>query len=98
MDNSNNSDLQPKPILIARDWLIIAVLTIIMALTWISFSVYQTLTKSTVPEPIKSQTLPLKPQLEEKIIDELQNRLSFENETLDENDRVIFENPESNPQ
>lgn len=98
MDNSNNLNPNTKPVLIARDWLTVAILTIIMALTWITFSVYQTLTKSTVPEPVKAQTLPLQPQLDEKVIDELQNRISLKNETLNESDRVIFKNPETNLQ
>lgn len=97
MDNSNNSNLNPRPVLIAKDWLIIAVLTIIMTLAWIAFGVYRTLIKSTVPEPVKAQTLPLQPQLDEKIIDELQSRISLKNETLSEDQRVIFKGSKSNP-
>lgn len=97
-NNSNNNSLvpNPKPVLIAKDWLTIAILTIIMALTWIVFGVYQTLTKSTVPEPVKTQALPLQSQLDEKVIDELQGRISLKNETLSENDRTIFKNPGNN--
>lgn len=95
MDNSNNSNPSLKPVLIAKDWLVVAILTIIMTIIWITLSVYQTLVQSTVPELVKSQTLPFQPQLDEKIIDELQNRLSFQNETLNESDRVVFKNPET---
>lgn len=97
MDNSNNSNLNLRPVLIAKDWLIIAILTIIMTLAWIAFGVYRTLIKSTVPEPVKAQTLPLQPQLDEKIIDELQSRISLKNETLSEDQRVIFKGSKSNP-
>lgn len=95
MDNSNNSNPHLKPVLIAKDWLIVAILTIIMTVAWIASSVYQTLVRSTVPELVKAQTLPFQPQLDEKIIDELQNRTSFQNETLNESDRVIFKNLET---
>lgn len=67
---------------ISRDLLNLAVLTLITALTWVTFDVYRALTNYTIPEVLEEQMLPLNPKLDQEKINRLKERLRTPEEEL----------------
>lgn len=86
--------VRPKPILVTRDWLVAVVLLVVIIFLWIGYGVYQALTTTRVPEPLKEQTRPLSIEIDRQILDELQGRLRLKDKELREDDRVILRQEE----
>lgn len=58
----------------SRDWLILAILTVLTVFTWIGFDVYWALTRPTPPKVPADQLLPLDPKLEIKVLENLSQK------------------------
>lgn len=57
-----------------KGWLIISILIIVIALTWLGVSAYNTLRKSTVPPDVTVAITPLDPEIDKDIIPLLDKR------------------------
>jgi len=61
---------------VSKDILRILILTLITIFAWVAFDVYRVLSKDIQSEVLKEQTEPLNPELDLKIIEELNSRES----------------------
>lgn len=57
-----------------RDFLILAILSIIAVAVWIAADIYQALNKSEIPKVLQKQTEPLNPKIETSILEELEKQ------------------------
>lgn len=80
-----------RPILVRREWLHVAILTIVMVFVWIAINIYLVLFKRLVPDPLKRRLQLFSIQVDESAIDELSSRRTFFDETLTEEQRIILE-------
>lgn len=85
-----------------KDVLVLAVLTLIAVLTWITYDVYQILTRTTIPEVLEEQMKSLQPRIDRARIEEIKKRLIISEEELEnisvpliEEEEVVIETPES---
>lgn len=68
---------------LGKDALIMAIMTLITILTWVGFDIYWAVKKTTIPKATQAQMAPLNPTINPKIINDLKDNLSFNEETLD---------------
>lgn len=57
-----------------RDLLKLAILTLITVMTWAGFDIYRAFHQVEIPQVLKRQIQPLNPQLDKKILEDLQER------------------------
>src|SRR3990172_3062311 len=79
-----------KPVLVARDFLLIAILLMVIVFLWIGFGVYKNLTSSQVPEPIRETARPIKVEFPREVFENLKQRKNYRDMDLNESDRVIL--------
>lgn len=94
MENTPTNQPQPgvtvRPIFVARDWLVVSILAVVVAFLWIGLGAYHTLNASTIPAPQQKRFTPLSTDLDESVISELGKKKQVLNQTIDENTRVTF--------
>lgn len=95
---NNNKTNQPeaaeaRKVLVAKDYLVIAILLVVMVFLWIGFGVYKILTKTEMPDPILGLAKPLKLEFPQKVFEDLSQRQNFRDKDLSETDRVILSPP-----
>lgn len=79
-----------KPILIKRNWLVIAALSMVVAILWIGITVYKILNTSTIPEPRLDRIQLFSTKLDEAVLPELESRRKSNSEQFDESKRIIL--------
>lgn len=79
-----------KPVLVARDYLTMAILLIVIVFLWIGFGVYKNLTEVQVPESVGGLTKPIKVGFPQEILENLKQRKNWREMELNENERVIL--------
>jgi len=62
--------------------LIVAMMTLITALTWVGLEVYQSARKATILQATQEQMKALNPKINKEILSALKNNLSFSQEEL----------------
>lgn len=67
---------------LGKDILILSIMTLLTAITWIFFEVYRTLHKPTTTQVTEKQMEPLNPKINATIIQSLKENLSFSEEEL----------------
>lgn len=72
-----------KKLQLGKDTLILAILTLITSLTWISLEVYWALTKTEIPRVLKEQISPLDPKIDWETVEELKTRNIISKEELE---------------
>jgi len=63
---------------IEKDLFFIAVLTTVAVAVWIALDVHQALTKTEIPPIVKKQTEPLDPKLDVSILDQLEEKKTYD--------------------
>jgi hypothetical protein len=71
-----------KNLQLGKDSLILAILTLITAITWIGFDVYKASTRTTIPKATKEQMKKLNPTIDTEVIENIKSRKSFSEEEL----------------
>lgn len=89
-DNKPVDTVKAKPILVARDFLAVAILLVAIVFLWIGFGVYKILTKTEIREPIKGLVRPIKMDFPQEIFDDLKQRKNYRDIDLNESERVIL--------
>lgn len=79
-----------KPVLVVKDFLLIAILLMVIVFLWIGFGVYKNLTSSQVPEPIREIARPIKMEFPREVFDNLEKRTNYRDRDLNESERVIL--------
>lgn len=64
-----------------KDILFLLIPALILCLAWIGFSIYHNLVKSTIPEALNIQILPINPDFDRKTIEKIRNRKTVLPET-----------------
>lgn len=92
MDNINKPEeiSAVKPVLVARDYLTMAILLVVIVFLWIGFGVYKNLTSSQVPEPIREIARPIKMEFPREVFENLGKRTNYRDRDLNESERVIL--------
>lgn len=85
---------RPKPVLIARDWLIAVVLLAVIVFLWIGFEIYEALVTTRVPGALRELAEPLSTEIDSEILDELEGRVRLKDRELLEEQRVILSDDE----
>lgn len=67
-----------------------SILAFLVALLWIGFGVYQLLHTSTIPEVQQKRLTLFSPELDERVVSELEERKQILGQQLDENARVVL--------
>lgn len=67
-----------------EDLLRILIFTLVTVLVWISFEIYLSQKQTKVAEDFASYTLPLNPNIDRTVLQEIQNRRGFSDEELQE--------------
>lgn len=81
-----------KKFQLGKDALILSILTLITALSWIGLDVYRALTKSEIPRVLQKQIAPLNPKLDWETIENLRQK-----ETIGEAELKTVVVPEISP-
>ena len=71
-----------KEFRLGKDALILAIMTLITAMTWVGLEVYRVSIKTTIPKITQEQMRSLDPSLDTKVIKDLKADLSFSDEEL----------------
>ncbi len=71
-----------KEFKLGKDALILAIMTLITAMTWVGLEVYRVSVKTTIPKITQEQMQSLNPSLDVKAIEDLKTNLSFSDEEL----------------
>lgn len=71
-----------KEFKLGRDALVLAIMTLITAMTWVGLEVYRVSVKTTIPKITQEQMQVLSPSLDTKAIEDLKANLSFSDEEL----------------
>ncbi len=71
-----------KEFKLGKDALILAIMTLISAMTWVGLEVYRVSVKTTIPKITQEQMQSLNPSLDVKAIEDLKTNLSFSDEEL----------------
>lgn len=66
--------VKSEKIFIAKEWLVVAIMTIMMAVAWISVSVYQVLSKSVIAPAQTERLKEFSPVLDEVALQDLGSR------------------------
>jgi len=72
-----------KKIKLGKDILILAIFTLITALTWVGFAVWSAATKTTINKITQEQMAPLNPQLKREVFESLKKTSFFSEEEMD---------------
>ena len=72
-----------KKIKLGKDILILAIFTLITALTWVGFAVWSAATKTTINKITQEQMAPLNPQLKKEVFESLKKTSFFSEEEMD---------------
>lgn len=92
MNNINKPEesLAVKPVLVSRDYLVMAILLMVIVFLWIGYGVYKNLTETAVPEPVRGLTKPIKVGFPQEVLENLKQRKNYREMDLNEGDRVIL--------
>jgi len=71
-----------KEFRLGKEALILAIMTLITAMTWAGLEVYRVSIKTTIPKITQEQMRSLDPSLDTKVIEDLKADLSFSDEEL----------------
>jgi len=71
-----------KEFRLGKEALILAIMTLITAMTWVGLEVYRVSIKTTIPKITQEQMRSLDPSLDTKVIEDLKADLSFSDEEL----------------
>lgn len=95
MDNPNQpGEASPsKPVLVAKDFLVAAILLVVIVFLWIGLGVYKILTKAEIPPPAAGLARPIKLGFPQEVFDDLNQRQNYRDKNLNESDRVILSTP-----
>lgn len=63
-----------KELKLGKNILILSIMTLVTVFTWIGFEVYYAYTKTTVPQIIRELIKPLNPNLNQKIIEDIESK------------------------
>lgn len=71
-----------KEFRLGKDALILAIMTLITAMTWVGLEVYRVSIKTTIPKITQEQMQSMDSSLDTKVIEDLKADLSFSDEEL----------------
>lgn len=96
MTDQPKQTINIKPVVVKRDWLVIAILGFVVAVLWIGVSVYHVLSTPNIPPPEQQRLTLFSTDLDDGVIDELAKKKQVLGQPIDENTRVIFILPGEN--
>lgn len=91
---------------IGKDLLVLAVLTLLVIVTWVGFDIYKAFNKTTISKATKEQMQKLDPTLDTEVIEDIKSRIVFSEDDLnqsppqverDENEEVGVEEESETP-
>jgi hypothetical protein len=82
--------------LFGKDTLIVAIITLITIITWVGFEVYRTYTITEIPLDFESLTTTLDASLETEALHQLNDRIFFDQEELQQIPEPVEEEREEN--
>lgn len=62
---------------LGKDYLILAILTLLTVLSWTALTIYQSAKRTTIPKVTQEQLTPLDPQLPVEVIEKIRSGLTF---------------------
>lgn len=71
-----------KKIKLGKDVLILAIFTLITALTWVGFAIWSAATKTTINKVTQEQMAPLDPKIKREVFESLKKTSSFSEEEM----------------
>ena len=83
-----------KKFQLGKDILFLIIFTLFTVLTWVSFEVWVSATKSTIPETTKEQMTALNPRISKEILESLKTKITLSEEELNKSD---INTPEASP-
>jgi len=75
-----------KKFQLGKDILSLIIFTLITVLTWVSFEVWVSATKSTIPKATKEQMTALNPNISREVLESLKKKISLSEEELNKSD------------
>jgi hypothetical protein len=72
-----------KKIKLGKNSLALSIITLITIASWVVFNTYRTATMTTISPATREQMLPLSPQINRELINNLKENLSFSEEELE---------------
>ena len=85
------------PVFVRREWLHVAILTVIMASTWAVTSVYLVIFQAHIPQPLARRIQQFSPDLDIGTLSTLESYSPFTDALVTEDQRVILKGQESLP-
>jgi len=82
-----------KKIKLGKDILMLAIFTLITALTWGGFAVWSAATKTTINKITQEQMAPLNPQIKREVFESLKKNSSFSEEEMNLPSQTIVSTP-----
>ena len=82
-----------KKIRLGKDILMLAIFTLITALTWGGFAVWSAATKTTINKITQEQMAPLNPQIKREVFESLKKNSSFSEEEMNLPSQTIVSTP-----
>lgn len=77
--------------------LIIGVLSLLAAGSWIAFDLYRAVVKTTIPEVLQTQILPLETSINQDTLNDLKGRRQLDETTLSQVQSIPVEEAETGP-
>jgi len=60
---------------LGKNALVLSIMTLITVLVWITFEVYRTVTKTTIPKVTQEQMAPLNPKIKKEVIEKIKENI-----------------------
>lgn len=90
MANQPQQDIRERSIFVRRDWLVVSMLALVVALLWIGLSVYKVLNTSTIPGPEQKRLKLFSTDFDDGVIAKLGEKKQVIGSPIDEAKRVIL--------
>ena len=75
---------------LGKDALVLSILTLVTVLVWMAFDIYRALIRTEVPHVLKTQIAPLDPTISTIVLDDLESRISYPTERLNQITETII--------
>lgn len=79
-----------RPTLVRRDWLLVAIMTVVMITVWISITVYAVMFKKKATDPLRRRLQQFSPDIDEKVLEELGQFRQINPDSYLETQRIVF--------
>lgn len=78
------------PTLVRRDWLLVAIMSVVMITVWISVTVYAVTLKKKVADPLRRRLQQFSPDVDEKVLEELGQFRQMDTDSYSETQRIVL--------